>query len=212
MTKQLAHLRNGVAQQTKSVTKKRMKKYTSLFLFLFFITGLFSQSVLDPFDKYGPPGEVYTSLKEALKNKEQAYKVKLDYQPIEAKQLSKLGKLTKTEVLQLTDNGIVQLPAELKDLQNLIYFSCIRNAITTLPPEFGNLTGLVDLQIHSAKLDSLPTEIIYLKRLKTLEIQNNKADTFYFPDAIGRLSNLNNMILYNTRIDTLPASFKEFKK
>jgi Leucine-rich repeat (LRR) protein len=183
-----------------------------LFFFLSFTLLLNAQEEHDAFDKYGPPGMVYTNLKDALVDVNIAYKVKIEDQVIDPKLLPKLGKLSQVQALQLTSNGLTQLPAEFKDLTNLLYFACIGNAITSLPKDFRNLENLTELHLHSTKLDSLPWDIAYLGRLKVLEMQNNSAGTFYFPNSIGYLSHLNTMLLFNTKLDTLPASFGEFKR
>jgi Leucine-rich repeat (LRR) protein len=188
-----------------------MRFFSLFFCFLFSIS-LTAQDEQDPFEKYGPPGFIYTNMKEALKEAKLAYKVKLEHQPIDIKTLPKLGKLTQVQVLQLTANGITEFPEEMKDLKNLVYFSCVSNDIRTVPNYFGTFTELSELQFHGARLDSLPYDIAYLGRLRSLEIQNNKADTFNFPNSIGYLPYLNSLLVYNTRMDTLPSSFSEFKR
>jgi Leucine-rich repeat (LRR) protein len=166
----------------------------------------------DPFQKFGPPGMVYTNLKDALRESEMAFKLRLDNQPIEQKMIPKLSKLNNVQVLQLTVNGLTQLPAEIRNMKNLVYLASIGNEIREFPRPLCELSDLSELHIHSARLDSLPYDIAYLGKLRTLQIQNNKADTFHFPSSIGYLSHLNTMILYNSRLDTLPSSFGEFKR
>ena len=96
-----------------------------IFIFILFIATsiqLFAQEERDAFEMYGPPGETYTNLKEALKEPKQVYKLKLDYQVIDPKLQLKIPKLTEVQVLQLTANNLTQLPPELTSLSNLFYF------------------------------------------------------------------------------------------
>lgn len=188
-----------------------MKKAAAFILLLYSFIGTAQQDV-EPFDMYGPPGLVYTSMPDALLNVKKAYKVKIDDKIIDPKQLHKLGKLVNVQALQLSNNGLTVLPPEFSKLTNLFYFATIGNEITKLPEGFENLEQLTELHLHSVKMDSLSTKIAYHGRLKTLAIQNNKADTFSFPDSFGYLPNLNTLLLYNTKLDTLPATFGNLKR
>lgn len=170
-----------------------------------------AQQDADPFDKYGPPGVVYTNLKEALKDADMVYKLRIHDQPFEPKLLPKLGSFSQLQALELASNGLTLLPVEIKNLKNMVYFASIGNALTALPKDFSNIADLMELRLHSTNLDSIPSEIAYLGRLRTLEIQNN-TDTLHFPVTIGYLSGLTSMVVFNTIIDTLPGSFGNIKK
>ena len=63
-----------------------MKK-TILLFFLSFSILIKAQEEYDSFDKYGPPGVVYTNLKDALADVNIAYKVKIDNQLFEPKNI-----------------------------------------------------------------------------------------------------------------------------
>src|ERR1700741_672002 len=99
-----------------------MKTLLTIFfsLFSFF---LLAQDDEDPFSKFGPPGAVYTNMKDALKEAKSVYKLKLDNQPLDPKVIPKLNKLTEVQVLQFTSNGLTELPNEICDLHYLIYLS-----------------------------------------------------------------------------------------
>lgn len=70
-----------------------IKRFFFLLFFSSTITA-FAQEERDPFDKYAPPGDVYTNLKEALKDPKLVYKLKLEYQPIDPKLQTKIPKLS----------------------------------------------------------------------------------------------------------------------
>lgn len=181
-------------------------------IFISFVTLACAQQEVDPFDKYGPPGVVYTNMKEALKETNRVYKLQIENQPFEPKLLPKLGNFSQLQALELNSNGLTQLPVELKNLKNLVYFATIANEITALPQGFGTIPQLMELRIHSAKLDSLSEELTYLGGLRVLEIQNNMSDTLRFPSTIGYLSNLTSLLIFNSNIDTIPQSFGNLKK
>jgi Leucine-rich repeat (LRR) protein len=182
-----------------------------IILLLFVFCGSRAQQDVDPFDKYGPPGVAYTNMKEALKDADKVYKLRIHDQPFEPKILPKLGSFSQLQALELASNGLTQLPVEFKNLKNMVYFASIGNALTTLPQGFSGIADLMELRLHSTNLDSLPSEIAYLGRLRTLEIQNN-TDTLHFPSTLGYLSSLTSMLVFNTVIDTFPASFSNIKK
>src|SRR5665213_2025392 len=120
-----------------------MKKLL-LFLILSLSISVYAQDTNDAFDKYAPPGLVYNSLNDALESADIAYKVKIENQLFEPKMLPKLGKLNKTMALQLSSNGITQLPVEFTNLTNLTYFSSRDNELTSLPKGLGNLALLTE--------------------------------------------------------------------
>lgn len=99
-------------------------KIQSLLLFLLAVltTSIFAQEERDAFDKYGPPGEIYTNLKDALKDPKIVYKLKLEYQAIDPKLQPKITKLTEVQVLQMTANNLTQLPARDYIVSKLILF------------------------------------------------------------------------------------------
>lgn len=181
-------------------------------IFSLVITLACAQREIDPFDKYGPPGVVHTNLKEALKESNSVYKLQIENQPFDLKLLPKLGSFPQLQALELNSNGLTQLPVELKNLKNLVYFATIANELTSLPKGFGTIPELMELRIHSAKLDSLPAELTYMGGLRNLEIQNNMSDTLHFPSTIGYLSSLTSLLIFNSNIDTIPQSFGHLKK
>ena len=57
--------------------------------FVFISFSISAQDEQDPFDKYGPPTTTFTTLKDALKDPNNAFKVKIEYQPFEPKLLDR---------------------------------------------------------------------------------------------------------------------------
>ncbi|MFN4233937.1 MAG: leucine-rich repeat domain-containing protein [Bacteroidia bacterium] len=178
-----------------------------------FILKLFGQNDLPPLKKYGPYGsEIYTSLNDAVKNSKNTYKLDLSDQFIDwNKDAKKLSKLEQLQALQIGNNSINYLPTEISYLSNLIYFSSKFNPLQSLPKEIGNLDLLIHLELIGAKIDSFPKELCNLSNLKIFHIQNNLADTLHLPECIGNLTNLQDIIIYNSPIDSIPNSIGELK-
>ena len=77
--------------------------------------------------------------------------------------------------LDLSDEGLEYLPAEIGNLTSLTELFLDGNDLTALPPEIGNLTGLTRLALDGNELTALPPEIGNLTGLK-LTIPIDQAD------------------------------------
>jgi Leucine-rich repeat (LRR) protein len=192
-------------------------KHTKLLLLLLFIFSninlLHSQNDLPPLKRYGPYGSpIYTNLNDALRDAKNVYKLDLSDQYIDwNKDAKKLAKLEQLQALQIGNNSINNLPPEIFSLKNLIYFSSKFNPITAIPKEIGELELLFHLELIGAKLDSLPDEFCNLLSLKIFHLQNNLADTLKLPSNIGKLKSLQDVIIYNTPLDSIPKSIGELE-
>ncbi|GIV44505.1 MAG: hypothetical protein KatS3mg035_1628 [Bacteroidia bacterium] len=174
---------------------------------------LLSQNDLPPLKKYGPYGSpIYTSINDAVRDAKNAYKLDLSDQYIDwNKEAKKLSKLEQLQALQIGNNSLTYLPAEIGSLKNLIFFSSKFNPLVSLPKEIGNLELLLHLELIGTKLDSFPDEFTNLLSLKVFHLQNNLADTLYLPTNFGRLKFMQDIIIYNSPLDTLPASIGELQ-
>lgn len=191
-------------------------KHTKLLLLLFIFSNinlLHSQNDLPPLKKYGPYGSpIYTNLRDALRDAKNVYKLDLSDQYIDwNKDAKKIAKLEQVQVLQIGNNSINYLPPEIFSLKNLIYFSSKFNPITSIPKEIGELELLFHLELIGTKLDSLPNEFCNLSSLKIFHLQNNLADTLKLPSNIGKLKSLQDVIIYNTPLDSIPKSIGELE-
>jgi internalin A len=73
---------------------------------------------------------------------------------------AEIGKLTNLKDLYLNNNQLTELPPEIGKLTNLIWLSLIDNQLTELPAEIGGLTNLRRLDLDNNPLTSLPPEIV----------------------------------------------------
>lgn len=174
---------------------------------------LHSQNDLPPLKKYGPYGsQIYTNLNDAVRNAKNAYKLDLSDQYIDwNKESKKLTKLEQLQVFQIGNNNINYLPAEISSLKNLIFFSSKFNPLISLPYQIGELDLLMHLELIGTKLESFPDEFCNLLSLKIFHLQNNLADTLRLPENFGRLKSLQDLIIYNSPMDTIPSSIGELQ-
>jgi Leucine-rich repeat (LRR) protein len=165
-----------------------------------------SQEALNaPFTILGPrDAMIYTDLKTAYKDAETCYKLDLRDQVIDtAKLFHKLNKLVNLQVFAIGNNGLSSLPDELSGLNAMIYFSSTGNPLKKFSKNFGDLRNLTYMELHNTDMDSIPMEIGYLSKLKIFHIQNN-TDTLGISFAIGYLPLLNDLLIYNSHIDSIP--------
>jgi internalin A len=104
--------------------------------------------------------------------------------------------------LDLSNQRLDSIPAEIGKLINLKTFYLSSNQLTSLPPEIGKLSSLNTLYLKSNRLTSLPAEIAQLTNLNTLYLSNNQLPNL--PPGIGQLTNLSALYLSNNRLTSLP--------
>ena len=104
--------------------------------------------------------------------------------------------------LDLSEQGLTELPPEIGQLTNLTVLRLSGNQLTALPPEICQLTNLTRLELWSNQLNKLPPEIGQLTNLTTLELYQNKLNQL--PPEIGQLTNLTTLYLYYNELNQLP--------
>lgn len=107
-----------------------------------------------------------------------------------------------TRNLDLDNNYIASIPAEVFGLTQLLSFSARENNINIIPSDIGKLTTLESLWLHENKLVDLPTEIGNLKRLKDLWVHDNQL--VKVPSSLGLLSSLTDLRLDHNKLSFLP--------
>ncbi|MFN6436523.1 MAG: COR domain-containing protein [Nostoc sp. DedSLP01] len=107
--------------------------------------------------------------------------------------------------LDLSDQGLTMLPAEIGKLTNLRWLDLSSNQLSTLPPEFGQLTNLQFLYLRSNQLSTLPPEFGQLPNLGILDLRSNQLSTLL--GEIVQLTNLRSLYLSSNQLSTLPPEF-----
>lgn len=141
---------------------------------------------------------VLTSLEEALRAPDKAYRLDLGARPDAARLTAlptEVGKLVNLQELRLTGQGLTELPPELGRLRGLQRLELGDNALTALPKELGRLTALKVLRLEGNRLQTLPEELEHLRELETLELARNELQSF--PDFIVALPALQTLTLHS---------------
>ena len=69
-------------------------------------------------------------------------------------------------------------------LKHLVRLDLSKNGLTELPAAFGQLEQLQRLDLFSNQLSSLPTSCVHLRELKWLDLKGNPIQTL-LPDIVG---------------------------
>lgn len=141
----------------------------------------------------------YSSIKDALKNKENVYVLNLNSLQHDVAEKS----------LVISSDGNKMVMSQIGEFVNLESLSMNINMINLLPAEIGKLIKLTTLSLNLNKLTSLPPEMATLKNLKVLNLGKNNFNKF--PDIITGYSNLEVLNFENNPISLLPASIGALK-
>ncbi|XP_040180274.1 E3 ubiquitin-protein ligase LRSAM1 isoform X2 [Rana temporaria] len=101
--------------------------------------------------------------------------------------------LATLKVLDLHDNQISSLPADIGQLTSLRVLNIERNALRTLPDSIGDLVQLQTLNVKANKLKVLPPTIGGLCCLRTLDIRENRINEL--PLALANVRTLETISL-----------------
>lgn len=124
------------------------------------------------------------------------YNNKIDSIPAE------IGQLKSLEVLILSKNELVYLPDELFELPNLKVLSLHHNNLASLPANIGNLKNLEELRLDYNELTWLPESIGELKKLETLFLERNRL--VELPSSIGGLERLRFFYIRKNFLTAIP--------
>nr|MBW4596902.1 leucine-rich repeat domain-containing protein [Brasilonema angustatum HA4187-MV1] len=116
---------------------------------------------------------------------------------------AEIGQLTNLQTLALWNNQLSALPAEIGQLTNLQSLDLWDNQLSALPAEIGQLTNLESLNLMSNQLSALPAEIGQLTNLQSLDLSYNQLSAL--PAEIVQLTNLESLDLSYNQLSALPA-------
>ena len=134
--------------------------------------------------------------------------------------------LTGLSELNLSGNQLQTLPEDIGRLDKLSTLSLDQNELATLPVQIRKLTQLRTLNVQSNRLSYLPSlercvslHSLYLNdnaltglpnlcpHVRRIEANRNQINAL--PDAVGRLSDLNALMVSHNSLDLLPGTFSE---
>ena len=118
---------------------------------------------------------------------------------------AEIGQLTALTGLYLQRNQLTSLPAEIWQLTSLREFNVGDNELTSVPAEIGQLTSLQELFLFNNDLTSVPAEIGQLTALTRLWLDGNQLTSL--PAEIGQLTSLTVLNLRHNYLTSLPAEF-----
>ena len=123
---------------------------------------------------------------------------------------AEIGRLSALRTLNLDDNDLTSLPAEILQLTSL---ECLLLSgqwhegnlltLTSLPAEIRQLTSLTCLDISHNPLTTLPVEIWQLTSLRVLVLSGIQLTSL--PAEIGQLASLKELYLRGNQLTSLPA-------
>ena len=116
---------------------------------------------------------------------------------------AEIGQLTNLKELSLSGNQLTSVPKELGKLTNLRGLDLDFNQIESLPDEIGNLAKLNILKLHDNELDKLPESICDLTGITELSIGLNKLDSL--PRKIGNLKNITRLYIGGNKLGLIPT-------
>eukprot|EP00962_Isochrysis_galbana_P040034 scaffold14472_cov115-Isochrysis_galbana.AAC.2 len=108
------------------------------------------------------------------------------------------------KTLQLSDNRLASLPADVGELRLLETLNLNGNRLRELPSSFGRLGAVVTVGLGANRLTALPHNIGGLRSLRTIQLGENRLATL--PESIGACSGLEDLGLAQNLLQCLPRS------
>ncbi|XP_004614574.2 leucine-rich repeat-containing protein 2 [Sorex araneus] len=124
---------------------------------------------------------------------------------------AEIGCLKNLRELNVSFNHLKNIPPELGDCENLEKLDCSGNLeLTELPFELSNLKQVTFIDISANKFPSVPVCVLRMTNLQWLDISNNSLNDL--PQDIDRLQELQTFLLYKNKLTYLPAALLNLKK
>ncbi|MEK6261045.1 MAG: COR domain-containing protein [Planctomycetota bacterium] len=136
------------------------------------------------------------------------------YDIINAEKLTELpeslGKLTRLQTLNLSNNRLTALPESLGKLTRLQTLNLSINRLTVLPEWLGQLTQLQTLNLSGNHMTALPEWLGKLTQLQTLDVSRNQLKML--PESLGQITHLQTLVVFNNELTTLPESLGQLSQ
>jgi hypothetical protein len=122
----------------------------------------------------------------------------------EALKLIDEARLKEWTKLDLSANGLTEVPESLGSLSNLEVLWLHNNQLSAVPESLGRLSNLTQLYLSYNQLNAVPESLGRLSKLRVLWLQENRLGAL--PESLGDLSNITRLILNHNQLTTLPES------
>lgn len=116
--------------------------------------------------------------------------------------LGQLSGLTQLEELDISENGLVEMPVSVLNMATLKHLWFVGNPIEKLPADIARLKALVYLNLDRTTLVQLPDELGSLSELRFLRLNDTHVESF--PESLGLLSNMRRLYARNTKLKEVP--------
>lgn len=134
--------------------------------------------------------------------------------------------------LDLSLNGITQVPSWIGKFQNLSTLNLNNNKIEKIEPGIEKIQGLQELLLYKNNLKEMPPMLYTMKSLRVIDLYFNHIpvitrdianwkdleilylannDLYSIPDEIGQLTKLRELYLHHNKLSNLPASVANLK-
>ncbi|XP_034783920.2 E3 ubiquitin-protein ligase LRSAM1-like isoform X2 [Acipenser ruthenus] len=113
-------------------------------------------------------------------------------------------KVLQKKVLDLHENKLTSLPADLGQLRSLQVLNVERNQLQCLPESIGELSQLQTLSVRGNCLSELPTSLGRMRSLRTLDLSENKVREL--PTELASVRTLETLTLDAAAMTFPPAS------
>ena len=151
--------------------------------------------------------ELYGSLPSEIGNFAHLESLYLDDNDLSGPLPAEIGKLTELQLARLGGNQFDSIPADLANLQSLVYLELWGNRLTgEIPGEISNLSNLQELRLGFNEFTGrIPPELGNLAFLHVLDLSHNQLSGS-IPVAFGNLANLNQLdVSFNQLTGSIPV-------
>lgn len=118
--------------------------------------------------------------------------------------ISALCNLSHLRSLNLTHNGLTDIPQCIMEFKELRTLSVAENMLTTIPENIGDLTLLQNLDLYDNEITTLPASMSELNNLRTLNIAKNRLTIL--PSFLNEFRHLRDVRLLENPISTQDVS------
>ncbi len=120
---------------------------------------------------------------------------------------AEIFKLTNLNNLNLDDNKITEIPVAIEKLTNLTHLLLSGNKITEIPATIEKLTNLTNLDLSDNQITEIPATIEKLTNLTYLDLNYNQISEI--PVIIEKLTKLTYLFLSDNQITEIPVAIEK---